>query len=65
MPAKMTTAAARAAAAARASRPDGESQLVRYDFTFPKVVQSTGFEFTVDIIRDHLEQWCSKWVFQV
>ena len=65
MPAKRMPARASASASARAARPAQPGpQLVRYDFTFPKVVSTTGFEFSDSIIREHLEQYCSKWVFQ-
>ena len=40
-----------------------DSQCSRFDFTFPKF-HSSGFEFTDSIIRAHLEDHCTKWVFQ-
>ena len=35
----------------------------RFDFTFPKF-HKDGFEFTDSIIKEHLGDHCSKWVFQ-
>ena len=73
MPAKMNPAAraskpAAKPAAKRAAKPAAANphgpQLVRYDYTIPKVVSTTNFEYTAEIIRTHLEQYCSKWVFQ-
>ena len=40
-----------------------DSQCSRFDFTFPKF-HSDGFEFTDSIIREHLGDHCTKWVFQ-